>query len=106
MAKKVIDNLDDIEATFVAMDNDKGKVGLALLEEARFIKSTLERLKKEIQDNDMVGEMQQGSYSITRSNPALKTYNTTSDNYRKIMKQIIDLLPKEEKTKETGFDEF
>ena len=92
---KKSDGLDAIENTFKSINNDKAKIGLALLDEARFMKDTLERLKKEIQNGDMVGEMCQGSYSITRSNPAIKTYNTLSDSYRKIMKQIIDLLPNE-----------
>ena len=104
--KKGKDSLDVLEETFIAMDNDSGRVGLSLLEEARFIKKTLARLKDEIDNGDMVGEMQQGSYSIMRSNPALKTYNTTSENYRKLMKQIIDIVPKDNRPKEQGFDEF
>lgn len=103
---KEVTNLDELEKTFKAMNSDLGNIGLSLLDEARFTKQTLARLKKEIEDNDMVGEMQQGSYSIMRSNPALKTYNTTSDNFRKIMKQMIDLLPKDNKPKETGFEDF
>lgn len=104
--KKEKDSLDVLEETFKAMDTDSGRVGLSLLEEARFIKKTLARLKNEIDNGDMVGEMQQGSYSIMRSNPALKTYNTTSENYRKLMKQIIDIVPKDNRPKEQGFDEF
>lgn len=89
------------------MDNDKGKVGLDLLIEAQFMKKTLERLRNEIDNHDLVVEMQQGSYSIDRSNPAINTYNTTITNYNKIIKQLIDLLPTDNpKNKSDGFEEF
>lgn len=86
------------------MENDKGKIGLDLLVEVQFMKKTLERLREEIDNNDLVMEMQQGSYSIDRSNPALKTYNTTITNYNKLIKQLTDLLPNQD-TK-TNVDEF
>ena len=105
MAKKY--SLNDLEKTFKSMDNDKGRVGLDLLSEAYFLKGTLKRLKEEISNNEIVGEMQQWSYSINRSNPALKTYNTTIANYQKLMKQITELLPtKEEEPKDDGFESF
>lgn len=100
-------SLSELETTFKEMNNDRGKVGLDLLVEVQFMKKTLERLRKEIDDNDLVMEMQQGSYSIDRSNPALKTYNTTITNYNKLIKQMCDLLPSESsKTKSDGFEEF
>lgn len=99
--------LTELEKTFKSMDNDKGKVGLDLLTEVQFMKKTLERLRDEIDNNDLVMEMQQGSYSIDRSNPALKTYNTTITNYNKLIKQLTDLLPTENpKNKSDGFEEF
>ena len=99
--------LSELETTFKNMDNDKGKVGLDLLIEAQFMKKTLERLRDEIDNHDLVVEMQQGSYSIDRSNPAINTYNTTITNYNKIIKQLIDLLPADNpKNKSDGFDEF
>lgn len=89
------------------MSNDKGKIGLDLLTEVQFMKKTLERLRTEIDNNDLVMEMQQGSYSIDRSNPALKTYNTTITNYNKLIKQLTDLLPHEDtKTKADEFEDF
>ena len=99
--------LSELETTFKNMDNDKGKVGLDLLVEVQFMKKTLERLRDEINKNDLVVEMQQGSYSIERSNPALNTYNTTITNYNKLIKQLTDLLPADSgKNKSDGFEEF
>ena len=52
--------------------------------------------------------MCQGSYSINRSNPALKTYNTTIANYQKLMKQLVELLPTDKEVKPVGdgFENF
>ncbi len=97
-------SLDEFEKVFKDMDTNKGKVGIELLSEARFLKNTLDRLKNEIENSNVVGKMQQGNYTIDRSNPALVTYNATITNYQKIIKQITDLLPKEEVRDE--FDEF
>ena len=100
-------SLQELEKTFKNMDNDKGKIGLDLLTEVQFMKETLERLRAEIKNNDLIMEMQQGSYSIDRSNPALKTYNTTITNYNKLIKQLTDLLPdKDSKNKVDEFEEF
>ena len=100
-------SLSELEATFKNMDNDKGRVGLDLLTEVQFMKRTLERLRNEIDNSDLVIEMQQGSYSIDRSNPAIATYNTTITNYNKLIKQITDLLPNENlKNRSDGFEEF
>lgn len=89
------------------MDNDKGKVGLELLVEVQFMKRTLERLREEIDKSDLIIEMQQGSYSIDRSNPAINSYNTTITNYNKLIKQLTDLLPSDNpKNKSDGFEEF
>lgn len=100
-------SLQELEKTFKGMDNDKGKIGLDLLTEVQFMKETLERLRAEIKNNDLIMEMQQGSYSIDRSNPALKTYNTTITNYNKLIKQLTDLLPdKDSKNKVDEFEEF
>lgn len=101
-------NLKDLEKTFIEMNNDKTRVGLDLLAEAYFMKDTLARLRDEIKNNDIVGEMCQGSYSINRSNPALKTYNTTIANYQKLMKQLVELLPTDKEVKPVGdgFENF
>ena len=50
--------------------------------------------------------MCQGAYSIDRENPALRSYNTSIKNYQSLIKQITELLPKDEKSIEDEFDEF
>lgn len=78
-----------------------------LIEEAAFMKITLKELKETINQTGAVDEMSQGSYSILREHPALKSYNTMVQRYAAILKQLTDLLPKEIQIEEDdGFDEF
>ena len=52
--------------------------------------------------------MPQGDYSILREHPALKSYNTMVQRYAAVLKQLTDLLPKEEQkaVEDDGFEKF
>ena len=51
-----------------------------------------------IEDEGVVVSMCQGKYNIDRANPALSQYNMLIKNYQTCIKNINDLLPKEEYT--------
>ena len=91
---------------FKNIDPKKSKIGLSLVDEAIFMKKTLDSLKTNIKDNGVVVQMSQGSYSIDRANPALSQYNSLIKNYQNCMKQITELLPKNESGNEDDFDTF
>lgn len=99
-------DLKELEITFKSMKNDKGRIGLNLIDRAIFLESQLEKLQDVLMNEDIVVEMQQGSYSINRTNPALASYNTTIKNYQSIIKQITELLPHQEISIEDEFDDF
>ena len=101
MAKSKIQDLTILK-TLLA-DN---VVALALIDKALFLEETLNKLQKQIEEAGTITEMCQGSYNIQRANPALNAYNITIKNYSSIMKQLNDMLPKQEKAKGDGFDEF
>ena len=98
-------NLKDIEKTFKIMEPDKSKLGMALINEAVFMQNTLDELKQKIKENGVVTSMCQGSYSIDRANPALNQYNSLIKNYQSCIKQIFELLPKEDLSNEDKFDD-
>lgn len=104
MAKKKVIDLKSVKETLIEMDSDKSKLGLSLLDEAEFMKATLDELKNKIKENGVVTEMCQGSYNIERANPALNQYNSLIKNYNSIIKQIYDILPKENMPIEDNFD--
>lgn len=105
MAKVVKVDLSSIKSTLKEMDSDTARLGLNLLVEAEFMKRTLKKLKKDITDNGVITEMSQGDYSIQRANPSLTQYNSLVKNYNATIKQISDILPKEDPTIDDGFDE-
>lgn len=78
-----------------------------LIENAAFMRISLEELREEIDKYGPIDSMSQGKYSILREHPALKSYNTLVQRYSQIIKQLTDLLPKEvQKEVDDGFDNF
>lgn len=96
-------NFKSLKELFNEMDSEKGMLGLALIKEAEFMKTTLTKLKREM-NKGVVTEMSQGKYSIDRANPALTQYNAMIKNYQSTIKQINDLLPKD--NPEGAYDHF
>lgn len=89
--KKV--NISSIEKLFKDMENeDVSVLGQNLLKELKFMKTTLQSLKKEIKERGVIVPMPQGNYNIERSNPAIASYNTMVKNYNSTIKQIYELI--------------
>ena len=95
-------DLDSLRKTFEARTDDKSKLALDLLKRAEFMRTTLVALENKVKEDGVVTEMSQGSYSIDRENPALRSYNTTIKNYTSVIKQIVDLLPAQENQSKAG----
>lgn len=98
-------DIKSVKDTFAEMGTDKAKLGLSLIEEAEFMKSTLSSLKKKIESDGVVTSMCQGKYDIERANPALSQYNMVIKNYQSCINNIVNLLPKDELPTEDNFDE-
>lgn len=106
MAKKKALDIKDLKLIFEEMDNGKSKLALSLLDKAEFMEDTLKKLQKKVKDDGVVTSMCQGNYDIDRENPALRSYNTTIKNYTSVIKQLNDMLPSDNKSKDDGFDNF
>lgn len=92
---------------FKDIDKNKKLSSKGLIEEAAYMKATLKELKFFVDSNGVIDEMPQGEYSILRENPALKSYNTMIQRYTTIIKELINLLPKEQvKEVSDGFEDF
>src|SRR5699024_12458655 len=87
---------------------NNGLTDQGLIDEASFMKATLQELKEMIDEQGPIDEMPQREYSILREHPALKSYNTMVQRYTIIINQLTSLHPKEEIKKEVddGFDSF
>ena len=105
MAKKTAD-IKDLRKVFEAINDEKSKLALSLLDKAEFLEETLQKLKARVKLDGVVTEMCQGDYTIERENPALKSYNTTVKNYTSVIKQLNDMLPTKEIVNDDGFEKF
>ena len=73
---------------------DRRAIAENLAREIEFMASTLEELRRSVEENGAVDLFKQGSQEFMRESPALKAYNTTIQRYSLLYKQIVDMLPK------------
>lgn len=93
--KLIKKELSKLKRTFNNLPQNKQPIADKLIIELAFMSITLDELKQEINSSGVIDEMAQGSYSILREHPALKTYNTTIQRYTTTYKQLSELYPKE-----------
>ena len=93
---------------FKDIDSNRKLTAKGLIEEAAYMRITLQELKVEIDKSGPIDEMPQGDYSILREHPALKAYNTMVQRYTNIIDKLTNLHPKEVKVVEEddGFADF
>lgn len=95
MAKK--DKFKAISDEIDKLPESKAELGRSLLEKARFMDEGLNNLQKEIAKSGWVEKYQNGAtqFGLKKSSHA-DVYNTLIKNYNSTIKQILDLLPKDE----------
>jgi len=104
---KIKKEIRRLKRIYKDLEGRKKQVVDGLINEAAYMKATLEELKVMIDEKGPIDEMSQGSYSILREHPAVKTYNTMIQRYTTVIKQLADLLPKElPKEDDDGFESF
>lgn len=106
--KKIKAELRKLKKLFENLEKDKIELANRLMQQASFMFVTLLELQEIINEKGPVDLFEQGSQKIIREHPALKTYNATIKNYTVTIKQLNDLLPKNEaKVKvDDGFNDF
>ena len=90
------------------LDEKKMKLAQSLIDKVSFMCVTLESLQEEITEKGCIEEYQNGkSQWGLKKSTAVDIYNTMIKNYNTVMKQLLDLLPKEVKVDDIDeFDEF
>ena len=106
--KRIEEEIKRLEGICKDIEEHKRATAQGLLEECAFMRITLQDLRNEIDTNGVVDEMQQGSYSIIRESPYIKTYHTMIQRYTTASEKLLSLLPKEECTivDSDEFDDF
>ena len=109
-AKKVSNEIKRLSNNFKNIDGEKRKIVLPLIERAAFMRVSLEQFEKDLQENGFTEPFSQGMQEpYDRKRPVAEIYNSMNVSYQKIIKQLTDLLPKDDgtkKIKDDGFDDF
>lgn len=98
--KKIKQEVNRIKKLYKEFNKDKAKILEGLINEASFMKLTLEELRIDISKNGLTELFEQGEQKFNRERPEVKQYTTFIQRYSQVMKQLIDLLPPEEKKEE------
>jgi hypothetical protein len=98
--KKIKQEINKIKKIFKDFPKDKTKVLEGLINEAAFMKVSLEDTRTDLIKKGLTELFEQGEQSFNRERPEVKIYTTFMQRYSGVMKQLIDLLPVEVKKQE------
>src|SRR5690606_13129931 len=94
-----------LKKVFAALPEDKRRVAEGLVKEAAFMRVTLEETRDVIDREGVIELFEQGAQRFLREHPATKVYASFINRYSTVIKQLIDLLPDDDKQK-TETDEL
>lgn len=108
--KKVASEKKRLSALFKGIESKKKSTILGLIERAAYMRVSLQALEADLSRNGFTELFQQGKEKpYMRQRPSATIYATMNTSYQKIIKQLTDMLPKEEQQKvieSDGFDDF
>ena len=87
----------NLKKLFKDTPTDKKTLINGLIQRAAFMRITLEDYEADIDENGYVELFSQSEKTepYERERPVVRLYNTMNGNYQKIIKQLSDLLPKD-----------
>jgi hypothetical protein len=106
--KRIKREMTRLNSLLKNLDPKKKRAVSSLIKNAAFMAVTLEDLQEEINKNGVTEQYQNGAnqYGVKKSS-AVEVYNTMIKNHVQVMKQLTDLLPKEQpKEEDDGFEDF
>lgn len=98
--KNIKQEINRIKKLYKDFPKEKSKVLEGIINEAAFIKVSLEELRDNLLKNGFTEVFEQGEQRFNRERPEVKIYTTFIQRYSNVMKQLIDLLPVEVKKEE------
>ena len=103
--KRIKRELSRLRKIFADLPEDTKRVADGLIQEAAFMRVTLEETRAVIDREGVIERFEQGKQRFYREHPATKVYTALINRYQGVMKQLIDLLPDGDKEKQ-GADEL
>lgn len=106
--KRIKKEITKLNGLLKNISSKKKKAVDSLIKNAAFMVVTLEDLQEEINEKGVTEEYQNGAnQSGVKKSSAVEVYNTMIKNLSQLMKQLTDLLPKEDpKPDDDGFEDF
>lgn len=98
-AKKIKSELTRLRKVFADIPEDKRRIADGLMQEAAFMRVTLEETREIIDREGVIERFEQGAQKFLREHPATKVYASLINRYSAVVKQLIDLLPAADKGK-------
>lgn len=104
---KILEEVKRLQRLSAVMGEDGASAVDGLIQEAAFMRATLEDLKISINRDGCIGMYQNSATQWgTRKSPEVETYNTMIKNYIMVVKQIAEVLPKGSPEAEKEIMEF
>lgn len=102
---RISDELARISRSFANVDDNKRSIVAPLLQNAAFMKVTLEDLQKTINEEGATDSYKNGANQFgVKQSATLQAYNSLVKNFTTIMKTLAQLVPESEE--EDGLDKF
>lgn len=98
--KQIKKEIRKLRRLFKNLPKDKMKAADGLIQEAAFMKVTLEETRHVIDQEGILEKFEQGSQKFLREHPATKVYNTMIQRYATVCKQLFDMIPDPETGKQ------
>lgn len=98
--KKIKQEVNRLKKIYKEIEKDKVKTFDGLINNAAFLKVTLDELKENLNRHGLTEIFEQGEQCFLRERPEVKIYTTMIQRYSNVMKQLIDIMPEDEKQEE------
>ncbi len=82
-----------LKRLFKNLPKDKMKAADGLIQEAAFMKVTLEETRYIIDQEGIIEHFEQGAQKFLREHPATKVYNAMINRYATVCKQLFEMVP-------------
>ena len=92
-AKRIKRELTRLRKSFKPLPEDKRRLAEGLMQEAAFMRVTLEETREIIDREGVIELFEQGKQRFLREHPATKVYTSLVNRYSAVVKQLVDLLP-------------
>lgn len=95
-SKKNKNVLDEMKRIYGDLPPEKRLICFSMLEEAAFLKATLENLRHDIAENGTTDEYKNGENQYGKKvSASLQSYNQTLKNYYVLMEKLMKMFPLE-----------